>query len=90
MKSSLLQLAENVAQAIRVYGPDRRDTPARPLKPPDNTRAPIHLLITDVVMPEMNGKTLRKRIEEYRPDIKTLFMSGHTSEVFMEGGSAWK
>ncbi|MCF8106865.1 MAG: PAS domain S-box protein [Desulfohalobiaceae bacterium] len=46
----------------------------------------IHLLLTDVVMPEMNGKTLKARIEKLHPDIKTLFMSGYTSNVIMHQG----
>jgi CheY-like chemotaxis protein len=39
--------------------------------------APIHLLMTDVVMPEMNGKELKKRVEEAHPGVKCLFMSGY-------------
>jgi PAS domain S-box-containing protein len=41
----------------------------------------IHLLLTDVVMPSMNGKELKKRIEAMQPGIKTVFMSGYTSSV---------
>lgn len=37
----------------------------------------IHLLITDVVMPEMTGKELAESISAIRPDVKTLFMSGY-------------
>jgi signal transduction histidine kinase/CheY-like chemotaxis protein len=46
---------------------------------------PIHLLITDVVMPEMNGKDLQKRVEEVRPGIKHLFMSGYANESLSKG-----
>jgi two-component system, cell cycle sensor histidine kinase and response regulator CckA len=42
---------------------------------------PIHLLITDVVMPGMNGKELREHIRATHSDAKCLFMSGYTSEV---------
>src|ERR1019366_8310584 len=38
-------------------------------------QGPIHLLLTDMVMPKMNGVDLAKRLREERPDIKVLFMS---------------
>ncbi len=46
----------------------------------------IHLLITDVVMPEMNGLELRNRIEEIEPGIKVLFMSGYASDAAIGRG----
>jgi CheY-like chemotaxis protein len=46
----------------------------------------VDLLMTDVVMPEMNGKELRDRIAAIRPDIKTLFMSGYTANVIVQHG----
>lgn len=46
----------------------------------------IHLLITDVVMPEMNGRELVDRIHTHHPDIKTLFMSGYTANVIAHRG----
>ncbi len=46
----------------------------------------IHLLITDVVMPEMNGRDLSDQIHVLYPDIKTLFMSGYTSDVIVHRG----
>jgi DNA-binding NtrC family response regulator len=46
----------------------------------------IDLLVTDVVMPEMNGKELRYRIGTYHPEIKVLFISGYTADVIMHRG----
>lgn len=42
---------------------------------------PIHLLLTDVVMPGISGKTLAEEVLRARPDVKTLFMSGYTDEA---------
>lgn len=41
----------------------------------------MHLLITDVVMPEMNGRELARQILEAHPGLKCLFMSGYTANV---------
>ena len=46
----------------------------------------IHLLITDVVMPEMNGRDLVLQMHTLYPDIKTLFMSGYTANVIAHRG----
>jgi two-component system sensor histidine kinase EvgS len=46
----------------------------------------ISLLITDVVMPKMNGKQLADKILAQNPDIKVLFMSGYTADVIVEHG----
>jgi len=56
-------------------------TPADALTIAREYNSPIHLLITDVVMPEMNGLELKEAIGILRPEIKTLFMSGYTADV---------
>jgi YesN/AraC family two-component response regulator len=46
----------------------------------------IDLLITDVIMPEMNGRDFTTQVNSLYPDIKTLFMSGYTSDVIVRHG----
>jgi two-component system cell cycle sensor histidine kinase/response regulator CckA len=43
---------------------------------------PIHLIVTDVVMPRMDGPTLIKHVRESRPDMKVVFISGYTEDTF--------
>lgn len=44
------------------------------------------LLLTDVIMPEMNGAQMHERIREIRPDIKVLFMSGYSADAVVHRG----
>jgi PAS domain S-box-containing protein len=46
----------------------------------------IHLLLTDVVMPEMNGRDLAKAMLSFAPRMKRLFMSGYTADVIAHHG----
>jgi PAS domain S-box-containing protein len=41
----------------------------------------IHLLLTDIIMPGMNGPELAKQVQSIRPEIKVLYMSGYTDKV---------
>jgi CheY-like chemotaxis protein len=47
---------------------------------------PIHLLLTDVVMPGLNGRELSVRLRELCPDLKVLFISGYTADVIAQRG----
>ena len=46
----------------------------------------IHLVLTDVVMPEMNGKVLVSQIEAARPGIRAVFISGYAENAIVHHG----
>jgi two-component system cell cycle sensor histidine kinase/response regulator CckA len=46
----------------------------------------LNLLVTDVIMPGMNGKELASKLKESRPNLKVLFMSGYSGEMIARHG----
>jgi two-component system cell cycle sensor histidine kinase/response regulator CckA len=42
----------------------------------------IHLIITDVVMPSMDGPTMVRHVKQMKPDLRVIFMSGYAEEAF--------
>ena len=46
----------------------------------------IHILLTDVMMPGINGKELADKVQTGRPEVKAIFMSGRAAEVISDAG----
>lgn len=54
------------------------------LQKADGHRGPIHVFITDVVMPGISGPELHRRLKEVRPETKVLFISGYMDQDLLE------
>src|SRR5207253_29642 len=52
----------------------------------ESNDGPIHLLLTDVVMPEMTGRELARRLTSLRPGLRVLYMSGYADEAVAQHG----
>ncbi len=61
-------------------------SPGKALQLAERHTAGISLIITDVIMPEMNGRELAEQVQAIHPQIKTLFMSGYTADVIAHRG----
>jgi PAS domain S-box-containing protein len=62
-------------------------TPADALTLSRTHTSPLHLLLTDVIMPGMDGPALAKQMQKERPDIKVLYMSGYATNFIMHDGA---
>ncbi len=61
-------------------------TPHIALQTVQNHAGPLQLLITDVIMPDMNGRLLSEALVKLRPSLRTLFISGYTSDIIAHHG----
>ncbi|PYQ38288.1 MAG: hypothetical protein DMF77_24465 [Acidobacteria bacterium] len=52
-----------------------------------STPGPIHLVLTDMVMPRMNGQELARRIAALKPEARVVFMSGYSDQAMGEEGA---
>ena len=77
---SLLKLAQEIIERLG-YTVLIAGTPGEALGLAEEHAGEIHLLITDIIMPEMNGRELAERLQSLYPDLKCMFMSGYTANA---------
>jgi len=61
-------------------------SPAEALRIANVSKSEIHLLVTDVIMPGMNGKNLSEKLSLRYPGLKTIFLSGYTADIIAQHG----
>ncbi len=84
-EQAILGLAVRILERLG-YTVLSAETPAEALQLAESYTDKIHLLITDVVMPEMNGRDLARQICAMRPEVKCLYISGYTADVIAKHG----
>ncbi|MFH0974505.1 MAG: PAS domain S-box protein [Spirochaetota bacterium] len=61
-------------------------TPGDAIRLAGDYKGDIHVLVTDVILPQMNGHDMSQQIQKIRPGIKCLYMSGYTADVIAHRG----
>jgi len=79
-ETELLNLDKMILNKLK-YHVLAANTPDEAFRLVREYKSEIQLLITDIVMPEMNGKELAVRLQSIHPGMKVLFMSGYTANV---------
>jgi DNA-binding NtrC family response regulator len=82
---SILTLTKTLLERLG-YSVLAASTPGVALRIAEQHYGEIHLLMTDVVMPEMNGRVLARNLLAVHPGLKRLFMSGYTADVIAHHG----
>jgi response regulator RpfG family c-di-GMP phosphodiesterase len=82
---SILAMTQRMLQHLG-YTVLAAGTPGEAIRLAEENAGAIHLLMTDVVMPEMNGRDLGKNLLSLYPRLNRLFMSGYTANVIAHHG----
>jgi two-component system cell cycle sensor histidine kinase/response regulator CckA len=84
-EGAILELARESLEELG-YRVLTASSPQEAMRRCEEQAGEIHLLITDVVMPQMNGRELAERLRALRPGLKCLYMSGYTADVIANRG----
>jgi len=84
-EEAVRQLVSNILE-MKGYNVLQAPNGAKALELSEYYKDPIHLVVTDIVMPEMTGPEVAKQISEYRPDAKILFISGYSDGAIAHQG----
>ncbi len=82
---AILKLGEKMLKGLG-YHVIAKETPEKALDIAREYQGKIHLLVTDVIMPRMNGRDLAKTLATIHDNIKVLYMSGYTANVIAHRG----
>lgn len=82
---SILNITKSLLE-MQGYSVFAANTPADAMRLAAEWEGTIDLMITDVVMPEMNGRDLAKQLQRLHPQLKCLYMSGYTADVIAHHG----
>jgi CheY-like chemotaxis protein len=83
--AAILKLAQRMLKRLG-YRVLAVNSPQKAIAMARSHSEPIDLLLTDVIMPESNGRDLALRLQGLYPRLKVLFMSGYTSNVILKRG----
>ena len=84
-ESGILEIGKRVLDGLG-YRVLAASTPEEAIRTATQFPGRIDLLITDVVMPQMNGRELSERLSKLRPQMRCLYMSGYTADVIAHRG----
>lgn len=84
-ESSILEISKEMLESFG-YTVRAASTPGEAIRIAEEHAGDINLLMTDVIMPEMNGRDLAKRLLSLYPELACLFMSGYTADVIAHRG----
>ncbi|MFW6284314.1 MAG: response regulator, partial [Desulfosalsimonas sp.] len=84
-ETAILQLTGSMLEKLG-YTVINAESPKAALHLAETYGEKIDLLITDVIMPEMNGRALFRQLSACNPEIRALYMSGYTSGIIAQHG----